>query len=228
MTGGRWGCQSSAAAPSAVTKLGVLPPPAPPRFWLGVTPWGFIQKRSCWCLQGWKSTRNYLGAVSQSRTAQPCIRVQPCAPPPPPTVLCDPHSDNLNPSGPPIPTTPVLQDPHSHNPNPSGLPFLHPHSPRTPPPFRIPIAPPHRSSRVPQQHKPPPPPPLRASLHPQHCREGGSCSVPPQALICSSQGPLCADKQWVLLHADPHRVSQHWGGGGWGGEAQLRGSWAKE
>lgn len=46
--------------------------PAPPRFWLGVTPWGFIQKRSCWCLQGWKSTRNYLGAVSQSRTAQPC------------------------------------------------------------------------------------------------------------------------------------------------------------
>lgn len=38
--------------------------------------------------------------------------------------------------------------------------------------------------------------------------------MPPQALICSSQGPLCADKQWVLLHADPHPVSQHWGG--WG------------
>lgn len=189
MTGGRWGCQSSAAAPSAVTKLGVLPPPAPPRFWLGVTPWGFIQKRSCWCLQGWKSTRNYLGAVSQSRTAQPCIRVQPCAPPPsyviPIPITSIPQDPPfLQPQSfrTPIPITPIPQDPHSCTPTPPG----------PPPPFRTPIAPPHCSSRVPQQHKPPPPPPLRASLHPQHCREGGQLlSAPPGAYLQLPGAAVC-------------------------------------
>lgn len=177
-------------SPISSDKAGGPAPPRPPPLLARCHPMGFHTETQLLVSAGLEKHQELFGGCESEQNSaalhtSPALR--------PPTVLCDPHSHNLNPSGPPIPTTPVLQDPHSHNPNPSGPPFLHPHSPRTPPPpLGPPLLPPIAPAEYPSSTNPPPPPPLRASLHPQHCREGGQLlSAPPGAYLQLPGAAVC-------------------------------------
>lgn len=171
-TRGRWGHRGSAAAPSAMTNLGVLAPPS------SVSPHGVPYRNAAL-----KQLLVSAGLEKHQELFGGCESVQNSVAPytsPAPIALCSPHS-----------SAPIPQDPH---------------------PYGSPLLPPHYSSMAPQQHAALPAP--RAPPAPTALQEVCSCSVPPQALICSSQGLLCADKHWVLLHADPQPRITAWGGGG--------------